>query len=148
MSLSRDYANFGPPFDDSDADIILRSGSTSVLAPESAADRSEALDQQNAEALRHGIKHDIRGNLPVLCLSEDRDTVHRILTAIYPVDIVSPQSFELMVKTFVAARKYGMPSVLALFRKFCNHVPPVVTAENAFRAYVLASNEGLKEEDQ
>ncbi|KAH9067811.1 hypothetical protein EDB87DRAFT_1827781 [Lactarius vividus] len=173
MSFSRDYTNFGPPFDDSDADIILRSGSTSVLPPESAGNHvvptdflvhklflikassvfksllsssSETLDQQNAEALKHGIKHDIRGNLPVLCLPEDRDTVHRILTAVYPVDIVSPQSFDLMVRTFVAARKYGMPSVLARFRKFCNHVAPIVTSENAFRAYVLASNEGLKEE--
>ncbi|KAI9441453.1 hypothetical protein H4582DRAFT_1384690 [Lactarius indigo] len=173
MSLSRDYTNFGPPFSDSDADIVLRSSFTSVLALGSAEDRivatdflvhklllikassvfksllsscSETLDQQNAEALKHGIRRDIRGNLPVLCLPEDRDTVHYILTAIYPVDIVYPQSFETMVKTSVAARKYGMPSVLALFRTYCNRVAPVVTAENAFCAYVLASNEGLKEE--
>jgi hypothetical protein len=153
MSLS---VKFGPPFDDSDADIILRSGFTSVPAPgsteshccgdrfsrtqiishqsifcfqEFALFKFQSLDQQNAEALKHGIKRDIRGNLPVLCLSEDRDTVHRLLTAIYPIDIVYPQTFETMIKTFAAARKYGMPSVLALFRTYCSRVAPVVTGE-------------------
>ncbi|KAI9441451.1 hypothetical protein H4582DRAFT_1384549 [Lactarius indigo] len=175
MSLSRDHVYFGPPFDDSDADIVLRSGFTSVLTPGSTDNRviptdflvhklflikassvfksllsssTENLDQQDAEALRHGIRHDIQleGNLPVLYLPEDRDTVHRLLTAIYPVDIVYPETFETMTKTFAAARKYGMPSVLTLFRTYCNRVAPVVTTENAFRAYVFASNEGLKEE--
>ena len=173
MSLSRDYINFGPPFDDSDADIILRSGFTPALAPGSTEDRvvateflvhklflikassvfksllspsSETLNQQNAEALKHGIERDIRSNLPILCLSEDRDTVHRLLTAIYPFDIVYPQMFETMMKTFAAARKYDMPSILARFRTYCSPGAPVVTVDNAFRAFVFASNEGLKEE--
>jgi hypothetical protein len=172
MSLSHDYVNFGPPFDDSDADIVLRSGSISVLAPGSTESRfvatdflvhklllikassvfktllspdSQSLDQQNDEALKHGVKCDTRGNLPVLCLSEDRDTVHRLLTAIYPIDIVYPQLWEAN-KTFAAARKYGMPSALARFRTYFSRAAPVMTAENAFRAYALASNEGLKEE--
>ncbi len=173
MSLSPDYVNFGPPFDDSDADVILRSGFTSVLESGSTenlvvatdflvhkiflikassvfksllsvypSSSSETLDQP----LRHGIKRDIQGNLPVLCLPEDRDTVHRLLTAIYPINIVYPQTFETMTKTFVAARKYGMPTVLSLFRICCSRVAPVVTVENTFRAYVFASNEGTKEE--
>ncbi|KAH9050310.1 hypothetical protein EDB84DRAFT_599332 [Lactarius hengduanensis] len=173
MSLSRDYVNFGPPFDDSDADIILRSGFTSVPAPGSTENSVvatdflvhklflirassvfkslltssyEILDQQKVEALKHGIKHDIQGNFPVLCLPEDRDTVHRLLTAIYPIDIVYPQTLETIIKTFAATRKYGMPSVLARFRTHCSRAPPVATAESAFRVYAFASNEGLKEE--
>ena len=169
--MSSSYGHFGPPFDDSDADIILRSGFTSVLAPGSTdvvatdflvhklflikassvfksllSPDSKTLSQQNAEALKYDIECDTRDNLRVLCLSEDRDTVHRLLTAIYPTDIVYPQTFEAMMKTYAAARKYGMPSTLALFRTYCSRVAPVVTAENAFRAYVYASNEGLKEE--
>ena len=136
-----DYVNFGPPFDRSDADIILRSALTSVPAPGStevvatdflvhklfliqASSVFKSLlspdlgyktsDRQDAEALKHGIKRDTRGNLLVLCLSEDRDTVHRLLTAIYPIDIVYPTTLET-IKTFAAARKYGMRSVLARF---------------------------------
>ena len=174
MSLSRDCVRFGPPFDDSDADIILRSDFTgsgflsrvvatdflvhklfliksssvfkSVLSKSPANSKKNAnYSAQNAEALKHGISIK-RGNLLIFCLSEDRDTVHRLLTAIYPIDIVLPQTFETMLKTFAAARKYGMPSVLALFRAYCGRVAPVVTTENAFRAYVFATNEGLKEE--
>ena len=169
---------FGHPFDDADADIILRSDFAFVLLPGSWENRvatdflvhklflmkassvfksllsksplnpKKNLTQLNSEALKHGIviRRDNRSNLMVLCLSEDRDTVHRLLTAIYPVDIVSPQTFETMIKTFAAARKYDTPSVLTLFRAYCGRVAPVVTAENAFRAYVFASNEGLKEE--
>ncbi|KAI9441448.1 hypothetical protein H4582DRAFT_1383699 [Lactarius indigo] len=44
MSLSRDCVNFGPPFDDSDADIILRSGFTSVPIPGSTENRVVATD--------------------------------------------------------------------------------------------------------
>jgi hypothetical protein len=160
-----DYVNFGPPFDRSDTDIILRSGFTSdteVVATDFLVHKlllieassvfksllssgSKTLDQQGAEALKHGIKRDIRGNLPVLCLPEDRDTVHRLLTVIYHIDIVYPKPFET-IKTFAAARKYGMRSVLALFRTYCSRVAPVASTGDAFRAYVFALNQGLKEE--
>ena len=174
--MSLVIGRFGPPFDDSDADIILRSDFTapgsreshvvatdflvhklfltkassvfkSVLSksPASNSKKNANYSAQNAEALKHGISIR-RGNLLIFCLPEDRDTVHRLLTAIYPIDIVLPQTFETMLKTFAAARKYGMPSVLALFRAYCGRVAPIVTTENAFRAYVFASNEGLKEE--
>ncbi|KAI0300469.1 hypothetical protein B0F90DRAFT_412836 [Multifurca ochricompacta] len=100
----------------------------------------------DTEAAKHGIRRDSHGNLPVLCLSEDRDTLHCLLTAIYPTDIIYPATFETMMRTFIATRKYGMPSTLNLFRTYCYHVAPVVTTDNAFRAYVFAFNEGLKEE--
>ena len=171
-SLSHEYIVFGPPFDKSDADVVLRSGFASVLAPGSTeivliatdflvhksllieassvfksllSSGSQNLDQRDTEALKYGIKCDTRDNLPVFCLSEDRDTVHRLLTAIYPIDVAYPQTFET-IKTFAAARKYGMYSALARFRTYCSSVAPMVTVENSFRAYVLASNKGLKEE--
>jgi hypothetical protein len=171
-SLSHDYIIFGPPFDNSDTDVVLRSGFASVLAPGSTetcliatdflvhklllikassvfksllSSGSQTSYQRDAEALKYGIKCDTRGNLPVLCLSEDRDTVHRLLTAVYPVDVAYPRTFET-IKTFAAARKYGMHSVLARFRTYCSREAPMVTVENSFRAYVLASNKGLKEE--
>jgi hypothetical protein len=51
-----------------------------------------------------------------------------------------------MMKTHAAAKKYGMSSALTLFRTYCSSVAPVVTAENAFLAFFLAFNRGLKEE--
>ncbi|KAH9067817.1 hypothetical protein EDB87DRAFT_45284 [Lactarius vividus] len=54
--------------------------------------------------------------------------------------------FDMTIKTFGAARKYGMPSIPARFRTYCSRVACVVTAGDSFHAYGLASNDCLKEE--
>jgi BTB/POZ domain len=188
MSPIRDciYIDFGPPFDDSDADVILCSAPvfTPISAPLGGSrgtstdfrvhklflikaspvfdrllsDDSSSSDGSNRPppgdnddvAARLGITHDKRDrdDLPVLCLSEDRDTLHRLLTAIYPTDIVYPYTLEAMINTLAAARKYGMSSVLTRFRTYGDHhrVARIVTTKNAFRAYLLAFGEGLKQE--
>jgi hypothetical protein len=50
-----------------------------------------------------------------------------------------------MMKTHAAAKKYRMSSALTLFRAYCTSVAPVVTTENAFRAFFRAFNGGLEE---
>ncbi len=174
MALVCDYYEFGSPFADSDADVILRSRpcvpadatlqeirttathfrvhklflikassvfegllcETSLSRPGQPRDPDKGL----------GIGHDSYDDLPVLCLSEDRDTLHSLLSAIYPTDVVYPLTLEAMMKTYAAARKYSMASALSLFRTYCTGVAPILTTENAFRAYLFAFNEGLKEE--
>ncbi|KAF8504581.1 hypothetical protein F5888DRAFT_1656888 [Russula emetica] len=167
MACPCDYYNFGAPFDDSDADIILRS----LPSASPGCDRTSAthfrvhrlfLIKASPEFKRllcetipsqypnqdeePGITRDNYDNLPVLCLSEDRETLHSLLTAIYPTDVAYPRSLEAMMKTHAAAKKFGMSSALTLFRTYCTSVAPVVTTENAFRAFFLAFNKGLKEE--
>jgi hypothetical protein len=162
-----DYFNFGAPFDDSDADIILRSLPSSA----SPGNRTSAthfrvhrlfLIKASPEFKRLlcgatpsqypnqdeelGITRDTYDNLLVLCLSEDRETLHSLLTTIYPTDVAYPQTLNTMMKTHAAAKKYHMSSTLTLFRAYCTNVAPVVTTENAFRAFCLAFNRGLKEE--
>ncbi|KAI0254431.1 hypothetical protein BJV78DRAFT_1184301 [Lactifluus subvellereus] len=176
MSLTCDYLNFGAPFDDWDVDLIIRSAPLIVPASVTlAGNRGIATDfrvhklflikaspvferllgessspgpsnPSGDEASDLGIRRDNHDDLPVLCLSEDRDTLHRLLSAIYPTDVVYPQTLEAMMKTYAAARKYAMSSALALMRTYCNRVARIVTTENAFRAYLFAFNEGLKEE--
>jgi len=167
MACPCDYSNFGAPFDDSDADIILRSlPSTSPgwdhtsathfrvhrlflikASPEFKRLLCEATPSQDPNQDEEpGITRDNYDNLPVLCLSEDRETLHSLLTAIYPTDVAYPQTLEAMMKTHAAAKKYGISSALTLFRIYCTTVAPVVTIENAFRAFFLAYNTGLKEE--
>ncbi|KAI9511498.1 hypothetical protein F5148DRAFT_1321161 [Russula earlei] len=167
MSLSCDYANFGSPFDDSDADLILRSSPipASELAGENRAIATQfriyklilikaspvfkRLLSETSESHLYNqlwITRDNYDNLPVLCLPEDRDTLHSLLAAIYPTDVVHPQTLEAMLRTCSAARKYNMSSALVLFRTYSTRVAPVLTTQNAFRAYALAFNEGLKDE--
>jgi hypothetical protein len=167
MACSCDYYDFGAPFDDSDADIILRSlPSTSPEWDRTSATHfrvhrlflikaSPKFQRLLYEATpsqcpnrdeEPGITRDNYDNLPVLCLSEDRETLHSLLTAIYPTDVAYPRTLEAMMTTHAAAKKYGMSSALTLFRTYCTSVSPVVTTENAFRAFFLAFNSGLKEE--
>ncbi|KAI9508166.1 hypothetical protein F5148DRAFT_941609 [Russula earlei] len=164
-SCAYDYINFGPPFDHSDADLILRPSPVSMLeqAGENRAivtqfrvyqtiltiaspvfkillsNTSESLDK------KLGITRETYDNLPVLCLAEDRDTWHSLLTAIYPIDVVPPRSLDDILKTCGAAKKYNMPSALTRIRAHSS-LAPVLTRQDAFRTYALAFNEGLKEE--
>jgi hypothetical protein len=167
MACPRDYYDFGAPFDDSDADIILRSLPSASpgwdltwathfrvhrlflikASPELKRLLCELTPSQYPNQDEEpGITRDNYDNLPVLCLSEDRETLHSLLTAIYPTDVAYPQTLEAMMKTHAAAKKYGMSSALTLFRTYSTSVAPVVTTENAFLAFFLAFNRGLKEE--
>lgn len=69
-------------------------------------------------------------NLPVICLSEDRESVHSLLTAVYPTDVAYPWTLEVMMKTHAAAKKYGMSSTLTLFRTHRTSVAPVLTLDH------------------
>lgn len=174
MALVCDYYEFGSPFADSDADVILRcrpcvpadgtlqeiratathfrvhklflikasSVFERLLCETSLSQPGQPLDPDK----ELGIRHDSYDDLPVFCLSEDRDTLHSLLSAIYPTDVVYPPTLEAMMKTYAAARKYSMASALTLFRTYCTGMAPILTTENAFRAYLFAFDEGLKEE--
>src|SRR5712675_3191661 len=118
MSLSCDYHNFGSPFDDSDADLILRSKPSE---PTGETDRGVATQFHVHKLLltkfspvfkillseircphtdsQLGITRDKYANLPVLCLPEDRDTLHSLLTFIYPTNVAQPRTLESTMKT-------------------------------------------------
>ena len=170
MTLVCDYLDFGSPFNDSDADVILRSRPLTTDVPleeirttathfrvhklflikaSSVFERSLS-ETSSSQSSNHDkepkIRRDTYDGLPVLCLSEDCDTLHSLLTAIYPTDVDYPRTLEAMMKTYAAAKKYRMSSVLTLFRTYRTGVAPVVTTENAFRAYLFAFDEGLREE--
>ena len=170
MALVCDYLDFGSPFNDSDADVILRSRPVPADVPLEeirttathfrvhklflikASSVFERLLSETSSSLspnhdkEPNIRRDSYDDLLVLCLSEDCDTLHSLLTAIYPTDVNYPRTLEAMMKTYAAAKKYCMSSVLTLFRTYRSGVGPVVTTENAFRAYLFAFNEGLREE--
>src|SRR5579863_24108 len=114
-----DYHEFGSPFDDSDADVILRSRSVPASATFATLEEIRAIpthfrvhklflikassvferllcetttSQPSNPDKDTRIWRDTYDDLPVLCLSEDRDTLHSLLTAIYPTDVVYPRT--------------------------------------------------------
>jgi len=167
MSLSCDYHDFGSPFDDSDADLILRSKpseptrendhgvATQFRVHKVFLTKASPVFKKLLSEIQYPntdnqleITRDTYANLPVLCLPEDCDILHSLLTFIYPTNVARPRTLESIMKTCAATKKYSMPSASALFRAmaYCPRMASVVTTQNAFRAFALAFEEGLTDE--
>ncbi|KAI0067665.1 hypothetical protein BV25DRAFT_1819074 [Artomyces pyxidatus] len=149
--------DFGAPFHDTDADLILRSSDsvdfrvhTVVLRKASPIFRDFSLLSPNGTSpvhhplLRSGGSKD---GLPVLCVAEARDVLHGLLSSIFPVKVDVPADIEQAFPLFAAAYKYGMQSGLAVLRSFSSEKNShLINAHNAFRAYCLACHYKLEEE--
>ena len=134
--------NFGPPFERRDADLIIRSCDQvdfhvhkAILGVASVAfeDMFTAPGQGQNES--------------VVNLAEDSKTLHRLLTAIYPVDLSIPETFEEYLSLIASCQKYQMDSTTVYIRSLLKErIPPLFTALNSLRAYGIATRYHLEEE--
>jgi hypothetical protein len=134
--------NFGPPFERKDADLIIRSCDQvdfhvhkAILGVASVAfeDMFTAPGQGRNES--------------VVNLAEDSKTLHRLLTAIYPVDLSIPKTLEEYLSLIASCQKYQMDSTAARIRSLLKECRPrIFTALNSVRAYGIASRYHLQEE--
>ncbi|KAI0264129.1 hypothetical protein BC834DRAFT_271472, partial [Gloeopeniophorella convolvens] len=87
------------------------------------------------------------GTLPVLNLPEGAFTLRILLSAILPVRIYPPSSFEHAVPVLVAAKKYKAEAALStLWAYIEKDIDLMVRPNNAFRAFCLARSQGLLRE--
>ncbi|KAI0039402.1 hypothetical protein FA95DRAFT_1612597 [Auriscalpium vulgare] len=87
--------------------------------------------------------------LPVVELSENSEVLSAVLTWIYPVCSVVPTSFEEDAALLACMQKYEMEGILSVLRRSLSPTPHShihINPDNAFRAYVLATQHRLKEE--
>jgi hypothetical protein len=90
---------------------------------------------------------DIVSGLPVLPMSEDAEIVRALLTVIYPIPSEIPVAYDRVISLLVASQKYDMPAVQSFIRTEIRlRVPAAQTADEAFRAYAIASKNGLSPE--
>ncbi|KAH8985646.1 hypothetical protein EDB86DRAFT_2833061 [Lactarius hatsudake] len=83
-------------------------------------------------------------NLPVVQLSECAEVLLGLITILYPIPTVIPDSYDKALDLLAASQKYDMPTVQSTIRsemKSRNLTTP--TGALAFRAYAIASNHGL-----
>ncbi|KAI0061891.1 hypothetical protein BV25DRAFT_1886139, partial [Artomyces pyxidatus] len=108
---------FGAPFDDADADIILRSSDLVdfrthkiILAKSSPFFRAMlSLPQPTSEPLHDGLL--------VINMAESRETLRYLLTALTPgVPRAYSTSFDALAPVLAAAQKFEMDSALADIR--------------------------------
>jgi hypothetical protein len=82
--------------------------------------------------------------LPVVQLSECAEVLLSLVTMLYPIPVVIPDSYDKALALLAASQKYDMPTVQSTIRsemKSRNITTP--TGALAFRAYAIASGHGL-----
>jgi BTB/POZ domain len=90
---------------------------------------------------------EIANELPVLPMSEDAEIVRALLTVIYPIPSEIPVAYDRVLSLLAASQKYDMPAVQSFIRTEIRlRVPATRTADEAFRAYAIASKNGLSPE--
>ncbi|KAI0264228.1 hypothetical protein BC834DRAFT_276533 [Gloeopeniophorella convolvens] len=137
---------FGSPFDDPDADLVLRSSNRVDFRVNKATIlkaspvlreivRSQALASQSTD----NAEKRACVSLPVVQLPERHDTLYPLLTAIFPVTVSIPNNQENLTLVLAAAQKYRMDTAMTLLRTFVEKERPnLVHRDNAFSAYGLA----------
>ncbi|KAH9166765.1 hypothetical protein EDB89DRAFT_2001616 [Lactarius sanguifluus] len=85
--------------------------------------------------------------LPVIQLSEDSDLLNSLISLLYPIPPIIPDSYEKVFALLAACQKYDMESVQSIIRAGIKlgTFPAPVEAEG-FRAYAIASSMGLAPE--
>ncbi|KAI9436795.1 hypothetical protein BJY52DRAFT_1327715 [Lactarius psammicola] len=79
--------------------------------------------------------------LPIVQVSEDTELLHSLLTLLYPIPSVIPDSYEKTLGLLAALQKYNMDVVLRSVRSKIGRWLP--TTEDAFHAYAIASSKQL-----
>ncbi|KAI0039403.1 hypothetical protein FA95DRAFT_1612598 [Auriscalpium vulgare] len=130
---------FGSPFDDAEADIILRSSDSfdfritrSILEKASPVIKALILKHAGPVTFTFAL-NTTDGALPVVVLGERRDTLASLLSVIFPVALILPTTLEQTLCVLAAAQKYEMPFAMTLIRRLL----PLNTFELPTPAHVL-----------
>ena len=92
---------------------------------------------------------DVVDVLPVVRLSEDADVLKCLLTMLYPISSVIPNSYDKTLMVLAASQKYDMDGVQSRIRaEIRDKTLPMPTGAATFRAYAIASIGGLSSEKE
>jgi hypothetical protein len=85
--------------------------------------------------------------LPIVRLSEDAEVLNGLLTMLYPIPSVMPQSYEKSLMLLAASQKYDMVGVQSHIRaEMKSRKFPTLIGSPAFREYAIASRGRLPAE--
>ncbi|KAF8491521.1 hypothetical protein F5888DRAFT_1054043 [Russula emetica] len=92
---------------------------------------------------------EIVDGLPMIRISEDSELLNCLVSILYPVPTVIPNSYEKVLYLLAACQKYDMASVQSFIRAEVNRGEfPSPTGAEAFAAYAIASGKKLIPEMQ
>lgn len=143
---------FGPPFDDNDADLVLRS-SDSVDFPVHQAFLPKSSPFKTILSLRQpsvsapndtvGPSNHPRGSVPVIPVVEKSSVIRVLLSYLLPITPVLPDSLDDAMDFVSAAYKYDMEVVAVRAR---NVLRRFLTVDTCLRIYAFAHRLELEDE--
>ncbi|KAH9058222.1 hypothetical protein EDB87DRAFT_1627220 [Lactarius vividus] len=80
--------------------------------------------------------------IPIVHMAEDAELLHSLLTVLYPIPSVIPNSYEKTLALLAASQKYNMTTVLSTVRSEIGRQSPT-TGIAAFRVYAIACSKRL-----
>ena len=139
----------GPPsvplcLDVPDADIIVRSSDQANFRIHKSVLALSSPFFKDLLSLPQPPDGEIVDGLPVVALPEDTGLLNSLMSLLYPVTPVIPDSYQKVLALLAVCQKYEMESVQSVIRAAIKvgTFPAPVRAE-AFSAYAIASSMGL-----
>jgi hypothetical protein len=139
--------NFGAPFDRGDSNVTIRSCDCVDFQVHQATLGIASVAFKDMFTAPGPSPH-VRGQVKqVINLAENSKTLLHLLSIIYPMDPIIPDTLEDALSLLSACQKYQTDSTATCIRALIrSRTPPLFTAENSFRAYGIASRYHLEEE--
>lgn len=155
--LHEQPVDFGPPFDDNDADLILRSSNNVdfpvhrvCLCKASLIFKTLFSSQVPSGCIMIYWVPDFilrpsgtKGGVPVFTLTEPSPILHALLSLILPITPIYPANVKDALALVSAAHKYGMQIVALRARAILDSF---LTIETCLRVFVVAHHLGLRDE--
>jgi len=135
------------PLDVSDADLIIRSSDLVNFRIHQTVLAMASPFFDDLLSLPQPYDSESVDGLPVVQLAEDAELLHSLVSVLYPVPSVIPESHEKVLYLLAACQKYDMVEAQSYIRAEVDRsapwefLPPF--GSTAFRAYAIASEKGL-----
>jgi len=132
------------PFDVSDTNLIIRSSDNIDYRVHKTVLALASPFFKNLLSLPWPSDSDIVDGLYVVPLSENSELLNTLISMLYPVRTVIPNSYEKVLYLLAASQKYEMASVQSFIRgEVGRKAFPVLKVTEAFNAYAIASAKNL-----
>jgi hypothetical protein len=137
----------GAPFDRGDSDITIRSCDRVHFQVHKAILGIASTVFEYMFTAPGSLPHGHEQVKQVIDLTEDSKTLLQLLSVMYPMDPIFPDTFAGTPSLLSACQKYQMGSTVTHIRALMREcMPSLFTTENSFRAYGTASRYQLEEE--
>ncbi|KAH8981504.1 hypothetical protein EDB86DRAFT_3131054 [Lactarius hatsudake] len=123
------------------ADVILRSSDLVSFRVHKSILAISSPFWNDLFSLPQPLDDELVEGIPVVHMAEDAELLHSLLTVLYPIPSVIPDSYEKALALLAASQKYNMTTVLSIIRSEIGRQLP--TTEAAFRAYAIACSNQL-----